>query len=216
MAGYIGKSQGVTQVDGYTKTEADGKFVEGDDTLYVDETNNRVGIGTSSPSANLHVSNSGAAKIDITDTGGASTRISTANNNSYVGSTTNHPLLFITNDTEKARIDTSGNLKFNSGYGSVATAYGCRAWVNFESVGTMSVRGSGNVSSVGDYGGIDFQINFSSAMPDANYSVVACGEFGSTDTGFETRATSNNYATIWASVDANNTEPATASVMVVR
>jgi len=26
----------------------------------------------------------------------------------------------------------SGDLSFNSGYGSVATAYGCRAWVNFD------------------------------------------------------------------------------------
>jgi hypothetical protein len=25
-----------------------------------------------------------------------------------------------------------GDLKFNSGYGSIATAYGCRAWVNFD------------------------------------------------------------------------------------
>lgn len=55
MAGYIGKSQGVTQVDGYTKTQADDKFVEGDDTLYVDETNDRVGIGTSSPNTTLDV-----------------------------------------------------------------------------------------------------------------------------------------------------------------
>jgi len=68
-----------------------------------------VGIGTTSPTANLHVSGSSAQKIDITDTSGASTRISTANSNSFVGSTTNHPLLFITNDTERMRIDSSGN-----------------------------------------------------------------------------------------------------------
>ena len=72
--------------------------------------NGNVGIGTSSPSANLHVSGSGARKIDITDTGGANTRISTANNKSYVGSTTSHPLLFITNDVERMRLDNSGRL----------------------------------------------------------------------------------------------------------
>ena len=35
-------------------------------------------------------------------------------------------------------LDSSGNLQFNSGYGSVATAYGCRAWVNFNGTGTIT------------------------------------------------------------------------------
>ena len=35
--------------------------------------------------------------------------------------------------------DSSNNLQFNSGYGSVATAYGCRAWVNFNGTGTLSL-----------------------------------------------------------------------------
>ena len=41
--------------DSYTKTEADARYVEGDDTLYVDQANNRVGIGTSSPNRLLHL-----------------------------------------------------------------------------------------------------------------------------------------------------------------
>ncbi len=72
--------------------------------------------------------------------------------------------------------NSSGVLSFNSGYGSVATAYGCRAWVNFNGTGTLSIRGSGNVSSVTDHGTGDFTVNFSSSMPDANYSVVASGD----------------------------------------
>ena len=55
MAGYIGSKAAVVQADGYTKTEADDRYVEGDDTLYVDQTNNRVGIGTSSPDTPLEV-----------------------------------------------------------------------------------------------------------------------------------------------------------------
>jgi hypothetical protein len=39
---------------------------------------------------------------------------------------------FAEGGAEAMRIDSSANLQFNSGYGSVATAYGCRAWVNFD------------------------------------------------------------------------------------
>lgn len=73
---------------------------------------------------------------------------------------------------ERMRIDSSGNLQFNSGYGSVATAYGCRAWVNFNGTGTVAIRASGNVTSITDNGVGDYTANFTTAMPDANYSVA--------------------------------------------
>jgi hypothetical protein len=72
--------------------------------------------------------------------------------------------------TEQMRITSGGLVQFNSGYGSVATAYGCRAWVNFD--GTASIRASANVSSITDNGTGDFTINFTTAMPDANYAVT--------------------------------------------
>ena len=62
--------------------------------------------------------------------------------------------------------------KFDSGYGSVATAYGCRAWVNFNGTGTVAIRSSGNVSSITDLGTGQYRVNFSTSMPDTNYSVV--------------------------------------------
>ena len=70
------------------------------------------------------------------------------------------------------RIDSSGNLKFDSGYGSTATAYGCRAWVNFNGTGTVAIRGSGNVSSITDNGIGAYTVNFTTALPDANYTIV--------------------------------------------
>jgi len=73
---------------------------------------------------------------------------------------------------ERMRIDSSGNLLFNSGYGSAATAYGCRAWVNFNGTGTVAIRASGNVSSITDNGTGDYTVNFTTAMPDINYSTV--------------------------------------------
>ena len=77
---------------------------------------------------------------------------------------------------ESMRIDSSGNLLFNSGYGSVATAYGCRAWVNFNGTGTVAIRASGNVTSITDNGTGDYTVNFTNAMPDANYCSVLGGQ----------------------------------------
>jgi hypothetical protein len=68
---------------------------------------------------------------------------------------------------------TNGDFQFNSGYGSSATAYGCRAWVNFNGTGTVAIRASGNVSSITDNGTGNYTVNFTTAMPDANYSAVA-------------------------------------------
>ena len=64
----------------------------------------------------------------------------------------------------------SGDLKFNSGFGSVATAYGVRAWVNFNGKSTVSIRASGNVSSITDNGTGDYTINFTVSMPDTSYA----------------------------------------------
>ena len=51
-----------------------------------------------------------------------------------------------------------------------APVYACRAWVNFNGTGTVAIRGSGNVSSITDNGVGDYTINFTTAMPDADYS----------------------------------------------
>jgi hypothetical protein len=79
---------------------------------------------------------------------------------------------FSTNSTQVAKIDSSGVLSFNSGYGSVAAAYACRAWVNFNGTGTVAIRASANVSSITDNGTGDYTINMTTAMPDINYNVI--------------------------------------------
>ena len=53
-----------------------------------------------------------------------------------------------------------------------APIYPCRAWVNFNGTGTVAIRASGNVSSITDNGTGDYTVNFTTAMPDANYSLV--------------------------------------------
>lgn len=86
------------------------------------------------------------------------------------------PATAISIDTSQ-NVSVNQNLRFNSGYGSAATAYGCRAWVNFNGQtntgGFCTIRGSGNVTSVADNGTGDYTVNFTNAMPDANYSAVS-------------------------------------------
>jgi hypothetical protein len=81
----------------------------------------------------------------------------------------------------------AGDFKMNSGYGSVATAYGCRAWVNFNGTGTVAIRASGNVSSITDNGTGDYTVNFTTALVDANYAGVCMTQppTGVTSSGFE-------------------------------
>ena len=73
--------------------------------------------------------------------------------------------------TDVASFTSAGVFAFNSGYGSVAPVYGCRAWVNFNGTGTVAIRASGNVSSITDNGTGDYTISFTTAMPDANFEV---------------------------------------------
>ena len=143
-----------------------------------------VGIGTSSPSGSanyksLTISGTSGAEIFLNagatnygymyvDNGGF--RIINPQSGAASGT-----LQFYTANTERARITSGGDFQFNSGYGSVATAYGCRAWVNFNGTGTVAIRASGNVSSITDSGAGDYTVNFTNAMPDANYCTNATG-----------------------------------------
>ena len=53
-----------------------------------------------------------------------------------------------------------------------APIYACRAWVNFNGTGAVAIRASGNVSSITDNGVGNYNINFTTAMSDVNYTVV--------------------------------------------
>ena len=175
-------------------------FAEGGvESMRIDSAGN-VGIGTSSPFGRLHVeSSAGGLPLYVNTTASAQNariRLNSTDNASSVSYVLSYShaslnkqasillggtgaIGFYTNQTAgseptsgilAASIDTSGNLQFNSGYGSVATAYGCRAWVNFNGTGTVAIRASGNISSITDNGTGDYTVNFTNAMPDANYA----------------------------------------------
>ena len=54
-----------------------------------------------------------------------------------------------------------------------APLYMCRAWVNFNGVTTVTINGSGNVSSVTRNSAGNYTVNFSTALVDANFGAVA-------------------------------------------
>ncbi len=62
----------------------------------------------------------------------------------------------------------SGVLATQNGMTGIA-----KAWVNFNGTGTVAIRDSFNVSSITDNGTGDYTVNFTTAMPNANYSLVA-------------------------------------------
>ena len=64
-----------------------------------------------------------------------------------------------------------------------APLYMCRAWVNFNGTGTVAIRASGNVSSITDNGVGNYTVNFTTAMPDVNYSVSACSYYTASSFG---------------------------------
>ena len=48
-----------------------------------------------------------------------------------------------------------------------------KAWVNFNGTGTVAIRAAFNVTSITDNGTGDYTVNFTTALEDANYSVLA-------------------------------------------
>ena len=74
-------------------------------------------------------------------------------------------------------------LTVNAGFGSNTTAYGVRAWVNFNGTGTVAIRDGGNVSSITDNGTGNYTINFTNNMPDVNYAVNAISAYSLTTNG---------------------------------
>ena len=112
----------------------------------------------------------------------------------------------------------AGNMSFNSGFGSAGLAYGCRAWVNFNGTGTVAIRASGNVSSVTDNGIGLYTVNFSTAMPDANYTTVATNNVLSALNGSTTDTSASNGGRVYSCFMcvSQATPPTTAAVRVAQ
>jgi len=101
---------------------------------------------------------------------------------------TSVPSASLTGDVAAARITTALNAS-----GS-APIYACRAWVNFNGTGTVAIRASGNVSSITDNGVGNYTVNFTTAMPDANY-VGVCTRAGSSSGSYVLSGANSTFST---------------------
>ena len=81
------------------------------------------------------------------------------------------------------------------------------AWVNFNGTGTVAIRDSENVSSIGDNGTGDFTINFTISMTSTNYAV-----HGSCSNG-EGDGVAGNDQSLFSNVK-KTFSPATTSIRV--
>ena len=77
--------------------------------MRIDSSGN-MGIGTASPSTRLSVVSSTNGGINVNDGTVNTILYNTSSLNGTIGTTTNHPFAFYTNNTEKMRIDSSGNV----------------------------------------------------------------------------------------------------------
>ena len=108
----------------------------------------------------------------------------------------------------------SGNVKFDKWVNDDNSEnYKCRAWVNFNGIGTVAIRASGGVSSITDNGTGSYNVNFTTAMPDTNYSLTGnCG----TDNVFPTAPNASGVLHINASTTSPyKSQPTTTSCRVV-
>jgi hypothetical protein len=76
-----------------------------------------------------------------------------------------------------------------------APVFAVRAWINFNGTGTVSIRGSGNVSSLTDNGTGNYQVNLTSNMPNTNYSGFATSGGASSGASFTYHGTIHSRAT---------------------
>lgn len=108
------------------------------------------------------------------------------------------------------------------GTGQPAISGLAKAWVNFNGTGTVAIRAQYNVSSITDNGTGDYTVNFTTALPDANYAVVAmAGRFNSGNTAigfYESVSTAKTASLVrlFSSQGASALDGASESVAVFR
>jgi hypothetical protein len=155
---------------------------------------------------------SGTVTLAAPAVAGTTTLTLPATTDTLVGKTTTDTL---TNKTLTNPTFNSAQLATVSG---TAPLYMCRAWVYFNGTGTIAINGSGNVSSITDNGTGDYQVVFTTAIVDANYSVGISTDYD----GVSLSIGAKNYATTAFKIQSilpnfsNYTDKAVISCQVFR
>jgi len=115
-------------------------------------------------------------------------------------------------------LSVDNDLKADSGFGSTTTIYGVRAWANFNGSGTVSSGNGGNVSSLVDLGEGTYRVNFSTAMPDTNYCMIAGSSNGATSvrTNCQQAKTTALYEFQTQSVSGTTNDAANGQIAFIR
>jgi len=168
--------------------------------IITNSTDNRVGINTTSPQEALDVTGKVLVSSDIT-VGGVivaddSTNVTTAppitftgDLNTGIGHSAADTLDFVTGGVPRAKISSTGLQSsvvpdLSGSNTNLFPEYKCRSWVNFNgtSSGTISPRGSGNVSSITKSTTGIYTYTMVTAMPDVNYCIVSSARASGTST----------------------------------
>jgi hypothetical protein len=161
----------------------------------------------SNPSAYISGNQTITLSGDITGSGATAITATLANSGVSAGTYTNATVT----------VDAKGRVTAASS-GSNGVAYAARAWVNFNGTGTVAIRASGNVSSITDNGTGDYTVNFTTAMPDANYAMAGvCGETTGTEVWeVNTRAASSLRINVYATESGGNKDSTMVCVAIFR
>jgi hypothetical protein len=111
-----------------------------------------VGIGTSSPGEKLSIAGSANVFASLTSTGGVKTQLFAADavGGGMVGTVSNHPFRIDTNNTERMRIDSSGNVGIGtSSPGQKLEVFNAGGGPIFRVTSTVTGVGTGNGFSIG-------------------------------------------------------------------
>jgi len=161
----------IVSADLDTNITVSGDLTVDTSTLKVDSTNNKVGVGTSSPATTFHAKRDNDNQLTAT----------IENNGS--ATTGRHVLKLISSGTGSG----TKLLELQSAGGSTTrlevladgrglSQFTAKAWINFNGTSTVAIRDSHNVSSVTDTAQGNYRINYANALANTSY----CPTIGNT------------------------------------
>jgi hypothetical protein len=182
-------------------SNADGDIKFDTDTLFIDSSANRVGIGTTTPASVLHVkgrtlavdgaadSDSPRLNLDLDGTNKAGVRVNRVTEDLEIDVVGSNNITFDTNSNERMRIDDSGNVGIGTNSPSAALHIKTSSSANTDQLYLES-------TDAGSQTGPDFYIHRNSASPADNDTLGALWFVGQDDAG-----NAANYALLHARAD---------------